>query len=277
MNAFKCSVPSAIDMTILDRIVTDVQTQLSTRQRLVSVHELKSSIRTAPPVKDFHAALQAPGLSIIAEIKQRSPSKGLLRSSFDLPFLTQQYSSADAISVLTEEDHFSGSLSHLHTVAKHTHLPVLRKDFIIDPYQLYEARAAGADAVLLIAAILDRSLLCDLLSLATELCLDCLVEVYDPVELDHIDFTQVKILGVNNRNLHTFEVNIEHSIQVFDLVDTNLVKVSESGLRSASDLAYLHRKNIDAVLIGETFMRSDSPGTALQLLREEANALVSST
>ncbi|MXW15412.1 MAG: indole-3-glycerol phosphate synthase TrpC [Rhodothermaceae bacterium] len=264
-------------MTILDRIVTDVRTQLSARKRLISMRELESSIHAAPPAKDFQAALQAPGLSIIAEIKQCSPSKGLLRQSFDVPFLAQQYSSADAISVLTEEDHFSGSLSHLSTVAKHTHLPVLRKDFIIDPYQLYESRVAGADAVLLIAAILDRSLLRDLLSLAVELRLDCLVEIYDPVELDKIDFTQVSILGVNNRNLHTFEVDIEHSLRVFGMVDTDLIKVSESGLQSANDLAYLHQKEVDAVLIGETFMCADDPGTALRLLREETDALLNST
>ncbi|MCY3628867.1 MAG: indole-3-glycerol phosphate synthase TrpC [Bacteroidota bacterium] len=264
-------------MTILDRIVTDVRAQLSARKRLISMRELESSIHAAPPAKDFQAALQAPGLSIIAEIKQCSPSKGLLRQSFDVPFLAQQYSSADAISVLTEEDHFSGSLSHLSTVAKHTHLPVLRKDFIIDPYQLYESRVAGADAVLLIAAILDRSLLRDLLSLAVELRLDCLVEIYDPVELDKIDFTQVSILGVNNRNLHTFEVDIEHSLRVFGMVDTDLIKVSESGLQSANDLAYLHQKEVDAVLIGETFMCADDPGTALRLLREETDALLNST
>ncbi len=269
---------SKVYNSLLDRIVSDVRTQLSARKRLVSMHGLESSIHAIPPARDFQAALKAPGLSIIAEIKQRSPSKGLLRRSFDVPFLAQQYSNApaNAISVLTEEDHFGGSLSHLSMVAKHTHLPVLRKDFIIDPYQLYEARAAGADAVLLILAILDRSLLRDLLSLAAELYLDCLVEVYDLTELDKIDFTQVSILGVNNRNLHTFEVDIEHSLRVFELVDTDLVKVSESGLRSANDLAYLHQKDIDAVLIGETFMRADAPGTALQSLREETETILKS-
>ncbi len=265
-------------MTVLDRIVTDVRAQLSTRKRSISVHELESRICTAAPPRDFRAALQAPGLSIIAEIKQRSPSKGRLRKPFDVPFLARQYSNApaDAISVLTEEAHFSGSLADLTTVVKHTHLPVLRKDFIIDPYQLYEARAAGADAVLLIAAILDRPLLGDLLRLAAELNLDCLVEIYDPIELDKLDFTQISILGVNNRNLHTFDVDIEHSLRIFRMVDKDLVKVSESGLQAADDLAYLHQKNVDAVLIGETFMRADAPGTALQRLRRETNTLLPS-
>ncbi len=265
-------------MTVLDRIVTDVRAQLSTRKRSISVHELESRICTAPPPRDFRAALQTPGLSIIAEIKQRSPSKGHLRKPFDVHFLARQYSNApaDAISVLTEEAHFSGSLADLTTVVQYTHLPVLRKDFIIDPYQLYEARAAGADAVLLIAAILDRPLLGDLLRLAAELNLDCLVEIYDPIELDKLDFTQISILGVNNRNLHTFDVDIEHSLRVFGMVDKDLVRVSESGLQSADDLAYLHQKDVDAVLIGETFMRADAPGTALQRLRRETNTLLQS-
>ncbi len=263
-------------MTVLDRIVTDVRDALSTRKRRTPLHELKASIDTATPLKDFQAALTAPGLGIIAEIKQRSPSKGLLRHPFDVQALARDYSNApaDAISVLTEENHFDGSLSHLRIVSSHTGLPVLRKDFIIDPYQLYEAKSCGADAVLLIAAILDRPQLRDLLNIAAELNLDCLVEVYDPVELEKIDFSQVSILGVNNRNLHTFEVDIEHSLRVFEMLDRDIVRVSESGLRSPEDLAYLHQQGVDAVLIGETFMRADNPGTALRVLREKTSAIL---
>ncbi len=263
-------------MTVLDRIVTDVRANLRVRKHTVPLGDLEKIIDTIPPPKDFLAALNAPELGIIAEIKQRSPSKGLLRQPFDVRSLTRSYSNAssNAISVLTEPDHFGGSLSDLRTVATHTHLPILRKDFIVDPYQLYEARAHGADAVLLIAAILDKPQLRDLLHLAEELNLDCLVEVYDPMELDKIEFDQVSILGVNNRNLHTFEVDIEHSLRVFELVEPSLIKVSESGLRSPKDIAYLYQHNIDAVLIGETFMRSDEPGIALQLLREEIDSLL---
>ena len=263
-------------MTILDHIVTDVRAALNARKRLVPLHELEASVDAAESTKDFQEALTTPGLGIIAEIKQRSPSKGLLRQPFDVRNLAQSYSDApaDAISVLTEEDHFAGMLSHLSVVSSHTNLPILRKDFIIDSYQLYEARACGADAVLLIAAILDQSQLRDLLSLAAELNLHCLVEVYDPIELDKIDFTQVSILGVNNRNLRTFEVDIEHSLRVFQLVNKDLVKVSESGLQLPKDLVYLHQRGLDAVLIGETFMRAEDPGAALQVLRKETNALL---
>ncbi|MCY4160183.1 MAG: indole-3-glycerol phosphate synthase TrpC [Bacteroidetes bacterium] len=265
-------------MTVLDRIVTDVQAALNRRKRLVHLHELKASIDYEKPVRDFQTALSVPGMAIIAEIKKRSPSKGLLRESFDVPALAKDYSQAgaNAISVLTEEDHFDGSLSYLDPAARHSQLPILRKDFIVDPYQLYEARSYGAAAVLLIAAILDSSQIHDLLSLATELNLACLVEIYDPIELDKIDLNQVSILGVNNRNLHTFEVDIKHSLRVFELVDKNLVKVSESGLRSSKDLAYLHQRGIDAVLIGETFMCADQPGTTLRALREETDALLNS-
>lgn len=263
-------------MTILDRIVDDVRNALHQRKQLVPFSDLESRIQSAPPVKDFQAALSTPKLAIIAEIKQRSPSKGLLRYPFDVDLLAQNYSDAgaNAISVLTEEDHFGGCLDHLKIVTQQTSLPLLRKDFIIDPYHLYEARIHGADAVLLIAAILDPTLLHELLSVAAELDLDCLVEIYDPHELDKIDFTQVSILGVNNRNLHTFEVDLQHSVRVFEIVDAPLIKVSESGLRSADDLAFLYQKGIDAVLIGETFMRSEHPGESLQSLRSKTEMLL---
>lgn len=263
-------------MTILDRILSDVLAALESRKRLLPLQKLESLVHTAQPARSLVAALSHPELGIIAEIKQRSPSKGKFRKSFDVQSLARTYSNApaNAISVLTEKKHFGGSLSHLATVTKQTHLPVLRKDFIVDPYQLYEARAYGADAILLIAAILNQAQLRDLLSLATELNLDCLVEIYDPSELDKLDFSQVSILGVNNRNLHTFEVDIQHSVRVFEHVDEHLIKVSESGLRSGEDLAYLHGHGVDAVLVGETFMRAGDPGVALQSLYEDTQALL---
>ena len=265
-------------MTVLDRIVTDVKIALERHKHLSPVHELEAAIRTARPVRDFESALNGPKLAVIAEIKRRSPSKGLLREPFDVQALAKDYTSAgaNAISVLTEEDHFGGTLSHLALAAANSNCPLLRKDFIIDPYQLYQARANGADAVLLIAAILEASQLKDLLSLAAELKLACLVEVYDPVELDKIDFDQVAILGVNNRDLRSFEVDIDHSLRVFDLVGGEVIKVSESGLRSPADLAYLHRRGVDAVLIGETFMRAENPGVALRSLREKTATILTS-
>ena len=264
-------------MTVLDRIVTDVKIALERHKGLTPRHELEAAIRTARPVRDFESALTGPELAVIAEIKRRSPSKGLLRDPFDVQALAEEYTAAgaNAISVLTEEDHFGGSLSNLALAAAHSNCPLLRKDFIVDPYQLYQARAYGADAVLLIAAIIEASLLKDLLSLAAELKLACLVEVYDPIELDKIDFDQVSILGVNNRDLHTFEVDIDHSLKVFELVGSEVIKVSESGLQSPADLAYLHRQGVDAVLIGETFMRAEHAGVALKSLRERTATILS--
>ena len=212
---------------------------------------------------------------MIAEIKKASPSKGLIRADFDPETHARQYTEggAAALSVLTEPLHFQGDPAFLRAARSASPLPVLRKDFIVDPYQLLEARAWGADAVLLIAAVLERSELADLHAAAAELGLACLVEVYDAAELDRIDFEQVRVLGVNNRDLRTFTVDVNHSIRVFERVPSDVVRVSESGLRSGADLARLRRAGIDAVLIGETFMRAPDPGRKLAALRAETEAL----
>ncbi|MCY4171969.1 MAG: indole-3-glycerol phosphate synthase TrpC [Bacteroidetes bacterium] len=265
-------------MTILDRIVTDVQYALTNRKRLVSVSELENSALTQKSTIDFESSLKTTEISIIAEIKQRSPSKGLLRYQFEPSTIAKSYSlnGASAISVLTETDHFGGSLAHLNTVANHTNLPVLRKDFIVDPYQVYEAKAYGADAILLIATILDKIQLAELHALAKDLNLSSLVEVYDVDELDKLDFDQIKILGVNNRNLHTFEVDINHSLNIFRLVDQEIIQVSESGLKYPKDLVYMYDHGVDAVLIGESFMRVEDPGVALKELRLETDTIINS-
>jgi indole-3-glycerol phosphate synthase len=169
--------------------------------------------------------------------------------------------------------HFEGSLDYLATARRVTDLPLLRKDFIIDPYQLIEARAYGADAVLLIATALDPVQLRDLHQAADALGLSCLVEVYHLDELDQIDFDQVSVLGVNNRDLRTFEVDLSHSVRVFRHVPESIVRVSESGLRTGDDLAYLELNGIDAVLIGETFMRELEPGLMLRKTLAEARRL----
>ncbi len=263
-------------MTILDRIVTDVNSALSHRKRRVSLQQLQDEIEIQVPPKDFHASLTKPGIRVIAEIKNRSPSKGVLRSDFSVLDLMISYTvaSAAAISVLTEEQHFGGSLNHLRIASRDSSVPIIRKDFIVDPYQIYEARASGADAILLIAAILDKNQLDELHSLATELKMASLVEVYDPVELEKIDFSRIKILGVNNRNLHTFKVDLNHSLRIFELIDDHITKVAESGMKSGQDLAYLHQRGVDAFLIGETLMRSKQPGLALTLLIAETEKLL---
>ena len=256
-------------MTILDRIVEDTRALVARRKQAVPPRVLEERIATTGGTRSLDAALRRDHLAILAEIKKASPSKGVIRENFDVPDLARQYeaSGADAVSVLTEPLHFQGSLDNL-TLARQTiDLPLLRKDFVVDPYQLLEARAHGADAVLLIAAVLRRDELYDLHQAAHELGLACLVEVYEHAELDKLDFDQITTLGVNNRDLRTFEVDINHSLRVFEDAPEGVIRVSESGLGTADDLAHLRRHGVDAVLIGETFMRAAEPGKKLAALK----------
>lgn len=264
-------------MTILDRIIADTRDLVAHRKATIPVRVLEERPYFHGPTLSLADALRRDHLAVLAEIKRASPSKGLIRPDFPVADLARAYKrgSADAISVLTEPLHFQGSLDYLALVRHAVDLPLLRKDFIIDPYQLVEARAYGADAVLLIATPLDRHQIYDLHQAAMELQLECLVEVYDPHELDQLDFTQVQILGVNNRDLRTFEVDIDHSLRTFALAPEGVVRVSESGLGgSADDLAHLRRSGVDAVLIGETFMRAQDPGQAVGDLKQQTEALL---
>ena len=263
-------------MTILDRIVEDTRALVERRKQAVPVRALEERASAAGTTRSLEKALRQDDLAVLAELKKASPSKGVIRDDFDVADLARQYDDhgAEAVSVLTEPMHFQGSLDNL-ALARHAiDLPLLRKDFIIDPYQLVEARAYGADAVLLIAAVLDRQALYDLHQVADELGLECLVEIYQHDELDRLDFDQVAILGVNNRDLRTFEVDINHSLRVFEDAPQNVVRVSESGLRTADDLVHLRRHGVDAVLIGEAFMRAPHPGRTLAALKQEVRALL---
>ena len=255
-------------MTILDRIVESVREQLPARKRRISEGTLLAAIGQAPPTRSMACALRQDTLAIIAEIKRASPSEGTILAQAEPQNLAKRYEAggASAISVLTEQQHFRGSLEDLQAVRAHTNLPLLRKDFVIDEYQLLEARAHGADAVLLIAAVLERAQLRALQEAANELELECLVEVYEEHEMDRIDWTLVTILGVNNRDLRTFQVDISHSVRLLQRVPESVVRVSESGLKSARQLATLRLAGVDAVLIGEAFMRAPDPGLALQSL-----------
>ena len=252
-------------MSILDRIVEDTRNLLTRRKAQHSGAALRDMPLFSAPTRGFYQSLQRPGLSFITEIKKASPSKGIIRNDFDPPWIAQQYTTygSRAISVLTEPLHFQGALDYLSMVRPHTSLPLLRKDFIVDPYQLLEARAYGADAVLLIAAILERNQLYDLHAFAQELGLDCLVELYEETEIDNVDFDQVRILGVNNRDLRTFEVDLHHSVRVFGQCPTGVLRVSESGIYTVDDLNFLHDHSVDAVLIGESLMRAEDPGVQL--------------
>ena len=263
--------------TILDDIIADTHDLVARRKRDTPTSEL----RDRPFYDDREPlslveALQESGMSFLAEVKRASPSKGVIREDFDPARIAQQYAANDvsAISVLTEPQYFQGSIEHLAWIRAHVpDVPLLRKDFIVDPYQLVEARAVGADAVLLIATALDPGQLSELHAAATELGLSCLVEVYSEADLEKIDWDQVDILGVNNRDLTTFEVDLENSLRIFDQVPRSVGRVAESGLSDPETLVRLREAGVNGVLIGEHFMRAEDPGQALADLRDRAKTI----
>lgn len=261
-------------MNILDRIVEDTRKDLARRKAAVPLSDLETANHFDRTPLDFSRGLSNPGISIISEIKKASPSKGVIRRDYQPREIARQYEEAGAaaISVLTEPQHFRGSLEHLSEVRSATSLPLLRKDFMIDVYQLYEARAYGADAVLLIAAVLEREQLRELLQTCSELGLTPLVEVYEEKELERIDFDLISVLGVNNRDLRTFEVDLDHSLRVFSAIPEDVLRVSESGISSARELIFLEENGIDAALIGEAFMRAENPGDGLARMMNELHA-----
>lgn len=257
-------------MSILDKIVTDTRELVKKRKSQSPVTALKAMPLYSAPTRSFFDALQTPSLAFITEIKKASPSKGVIREDFNPTWIARRYSQsgASAISVLTEPLYFQGALGYLSEVRSVTQCPLLRKDFIVDTYQVHEARAYGADAILLIAAVLEKQQLFDLHQAANELGMDCLVELYEAEEIDRVDFDQVRILGVNNRDLRTFEVDLTHSTRIFNDCPDSTLKVSESGINTVEDLLFLCKHNVDAVLIGESLMRSKDPGDKLQALKE---------
>ncbi len=263
-------------MNILEQIVASTREDLRLRRKEVPITELEDRPLFAESRRDFANALRADGMSIIAEIKRASPSKGLIRADFDPPRIASWYEEggAAAISVLTEVYHFQGSLDFLAQVRDSSQLPILRKDFLVDPYQVVEARAHGADAVLLIAAILDPSQLHELHEAAREYELAALVEIYDPRELDRLDVDAFEIVGVNNRDLRTFEVDLHRSIDVLRVLPEQIVRVSESGIDGPDDLHLLLQNGIDAALVGERLMRADNPGDHLRTWLDELERLL---
>ncbi len=249
--------------TVLDRILQARRAEVAHRKKLLPETVLRIAAQKAGPARDFAAALSRPGINIIAEMKKASPSAGLLRAEFDPAALARAYQAAGAaaLSVLTEEANFQGSLAHLRDARQAASLPVLRKDFIVEPWQVWESRAANADCFLLIAAALSPQQLRELLALGRELGIEPLVEVHTREELNRACDAGAKIIGVNNRNLHTLEVSLETSAQC--------IAVSESGLRSPGDLKRLRQDGFDAFLIGEHFLRHADPGAALRCLLAE--------
>ena len=254
--------------TVLDRIVEARRAAIAHRQKAVPVTALRFGAKHAEPVRDFAAALNRDSLNVIAELKKASPSRGLLQAEFDPPALARSFEGAGAaaLSVLTEEEFFQGDLKHLKVARAAVGLPVLRKDFIVDPWQVWEARATNADSFLLIVAALDDTRLAELLALGRELGMEPLVEVHTREELARALAAGARILGVNNRDLRTLEVRIETAYELVEAIPEECTAVAESGLRSHEDLKRLRAAGFDAFLIGEHLMLQPDPAAALRSL-----------
>ena len=222
----------------------------------------------APPPRDLAAAVRAPGVSLIAEIKRASPSRGLLCPDLDPEVLARTYEAfgASAISVLTDEHFFQGSLQDLHEVRHAVHLPILRKDFVVDPYQVFQARAAGADAVLLIVAALTDAELTSLYRLVHRLAMEALVEVHNIAELERALMLGPRLVGINNRDLHSFEVRLDTTLELRPLIPSETLVVAESGIHTTADVARLAAGAVDAMLVGESLVRAQDVGAKVREL-----------
>lgn len=256
---------------ILDEIAAYTRERVETLKKHKSLYDVRDEAKGRPAGKDFYGALAAPGLSVIAELKQASPSKGLIAPDFERIFLdkARQYEEggAAAISCLTEPKFFLGSDEYLRKVRAAVQLPILRKDFTIDEYQIYEAKCLGADAVLLICSLLSEAQLAEYLCQAHELGLSALVEAHDADEVGAAIAAGAGIIGVNNRNLKDFSVNPLNSLRLREQIPADKIFVAESGIAKASDCAGLKAAGVQAVLVGEALMRSADPAAMLKEMR----------
>ena len=252
----------------LEDIVDATRDALKRRQREHPLSELEAQVETGREGRPFAEALSRPGTSLIAEHKRRSPSAGAIREGASCAEIVGAYErgGAAAVSILTEETHFGGSLADLREARAATELPILRKDFTIDPYQLYEAKLAGADAVLLVVGSLDDSTLASLYAQARQLDLDALVEIHDDDELERALELDCDVIGINNRNLEDFSVDIQRTFDLLSDVPAGKVVVSESGIHHRDQIDELEQVGVDAVLIGEALMRAPDPETAAREL-----------
>lgn len=262
---------------ILDEIVEQTRLDIARRKKKIARSDFNSFELYERTRRNFRAALsEDEDVAIIAEIKKASPSKGEIRSDFNPQHLAASYEKggAAALSVLTDEPFFKGTLNYLQQASEAVQIPMLRKDFIVDPYQIEEARAYGADAILLIATILEGQQLAELHHAAEEADLQCLVECYNDEDMKYVNFNQISIIGVNNRDLKAFEVDLHRGVEMLQSCPDHLVKVSESGLGSAEDLHILYKARINAALIGEHFMRQEDPGLAVSNMRNKLAQLI---
>jgi indole-3-glycerol phosphate synthase len=261
-------------MSILEQILRDKTDEVAERRRRRPLTELRRLVQDLPPTRDFLAVLREDGAHsktsprVIAEVKKASPSKGLIRPDFDPVAIAQTYAAngAAALSVLTDAKYFQGQLSFLEDIRTAVTLPLLRKDFTIDAYQVYESRAAHADALLLIVAALESGQLEDFLGLADDLDMAALLEVHTVEELERCLPLQPRLIGINNRDLRTFHTDIETTLRLLLLVPSDVLVVSESGINTAADITRLREKGVHAFLIGESLMRAPNPGVKLREL-----------
>lgn len=255
--------------TILDKILDQKRLDIAAAKARVSFEDLQSQLADAPPVRGFLSALRsAEAPALIAEVKKASPSAGLIRPDFDPVAIATEYESSGAacLSILTDEKFFQGHLDYLKAIRKVVGIPVMRKEFIIDRYQVLEARVAGADCILLIAECLDDAQLIDLYEYARELGMDVLIELYDLENVPRVMATGTKLLGVNNRDLRSFVTSMEHTFIVRSQIPDDVLLVSESGIGTHDDILRLRRAGIGAVLVGESLMRQPSVSQAVRRL-----------
>ena len=255
--------------TILKKILARKHEEIAERSAQVTIPQLIEQAETASAPRGFAAAIAAKiaaGHSgVIAEIKKASPSKGVIREDFDPAAIAQSYEKGGAccLSVLTDVDFFQGADEYLKMARSASALPVIRKDFIIDEYQIYEARAMGADCILLIVSALTEQQLNQLHEVARSLGMDVLIEVHDEAELDIALKLDNPMVGINNRNLHSFEVSLENTYQLLSKIPADKIVITESGIHSPADVAAMRQHNVNAFLVGEAFMRSEEPGERL--------------
>jgi indole-3-glycerol phosphate synthase len=255
--------------TILKKILARKQEEIAERSAQVTIPQLIEQAKSASAPRGFAAAIAAKiaaGYSgVIAEIKKASPSKGVIREDFDPAAIAESYEKGGAccLSVLTDVDFFQGADEYLKMARSASALPVIRKDFIIDEYQIYEARAMGADCILLIVSALSEQQLNQLHEVARSLAMDVLIEVHDEAELDIALKLDNPMVGINNRNLHSFEVSLENTYQLLSKIPADKIVITESGIHSPADVAAMRQHNVNAFLVGEAFMRSEEPGERL--------------
>lgn len=257
-------------MRCLHRIITNKRKEIEKLKQIRPLHYLKTD--KVDHSRDFVSSIRNPGLSIIAEIKKKSPSAGILRKTFNLRAIAESYeqNKADCLSVLTDAEFFGGSCEFIRQIKEFTKIPILRKDFIIDAYQIYESRAAGADAILLIVRLLKPERLREFLKLATQLDLACLVEIHSKEEIDIAVKSGAAILGINNRDLDTLDVDINLSLQLRPFVPEGTLVISESGINNDHHVRCMAKAGFDGILVGESLMRSVNPGRMVYDFKRES-------